>query len=1546
MDQKTPGVKPRRRWRKFLLVAAVVFAGLVLLVIFLAPPVICSVAKSKIPSVLGEMLGADVAVEDVTFSWSGRIGAGGFKIVPKGFSEALVEVRKVDVETSLLSAATGKYLATVEVTGLRIVVEKDASGRFNYETLGKKEPEAAPAPAATPSPYVRAKVRVREGEVVFRAGGRETVFKNISAGADIDTLEKPIGYSFSLEDPAGGKVAAGGVFDMGKKAGSLLMENATLSLKNLAAAAGAYGPVADLDGMARLNLNYEGKGLPQVGGRGEVEVSDLKVESNGKTVKLARIVLSHEGALDEKGNGAHAVRLSLGPALESRLKADVKDALGTPALVVMAEADSDLAVLGETLRQVIELKQDVKLEGRAGFKGRVETRGKDSVRFDVDAKVADLVAVDKTRHEIDKSIEVKAAGEWDGARRALEVRGLKLDSSFASLEGKGGFSTGSPFNVEGSSFKLEADLEKLAAKLESFLEKPPALGGSVSLNAKYAGEKINVDGGLSGFRFDKLGPLNATLKHDGTLDKKGSGRHMLRVESGKALTADVTADVKEVFDVTPSVQVRFDVKSDLGALTEMVRGILPLKKDLRFEGNAVLAGETNVRVRKDTQGKGNSLLAAGLSAKADLSNLAAIEGRKRTEIDKTVKLAVEGSWDGVKSALDLKGFTLESSLATVKARGKCSLDSTLNVGESSLQLTAELDKLADKLALFMESPPELGGSVSLDAKYVGEKFNVDGGLSGFRFDKLGPLNATLKHDGTLDKKGSGRHVLRVESGKALTANVTADVKEAFDVTPSVQARFDAKSDIGALVEMLRGVLPVKKELRFEGKGECRGDVQASCRLDPKKQAPPVVSADFSLDASLADLAAVDAKTKKRTEIDKGVTLKAEGSWNGAKPSMDLKALALNSSFATVGAKGGFSPGTPLNVKESSLRLDANLEYLSKKLAVFMEAPPVLGGTVSLNAKYDGERYEMNGSTEGLKVDKIGPIKAALVQKGVYKAAEGGVLKIEEGKLTSNAVNANLSGEALSFMDEKKRQVNLKLDAVVLPVELSRWVRDLNLGGPEIRVHATVGMKPEEITASGGTQLDGLTWKDAADVIKTAKAQPVEFSLKLKGGDVAVKSKIAHFEWVDQGYSAKGALESDITHGPKGTKGTTKVANLEIVAGENVVKDPLVTVVEDVFIEAEAVRIKTARITSSFLRGDLSGSVRNWEKQPEFVAIRGSFKYIPDKLGAVLAPWLPGKLEGSGEKALDFKLDGKASTKELLSILRGTQGSFDLDLAKYTQTGLSVSGKTHFELMGGRMKSATPMEVNQGNAKVEALIDFREAEKKPQSTLDIQAKNVAANAEMGPLLEKINPIFYTQKIGGKVDGKVDSSLVLEWDGPIDPSTPEWIPAAKKSLKGGGNLAVRNLSIAGSPTVEAILSVLGEENKIQGEFLAGGIQIAGGRVNCGDATLNLAKYALKFSGWVDLDNKMKMMVEMPVTKSIAKKYGNIEKYIGKTFFVPLEGHTYKPRLDFEAAIQELAKRALEGVVKEKAKEVLQDKAKDVIEDKGKDLLDGLFKKKKKK
>jgi hypothetical protein len=1239
-----PAPPKKQRWKKVLLVTGGVFAGLILVILITGPFIIGAVAKSQIVSIVEEKLQAKASVGSVSFSWSGHIQVDDVRLVPKNFRDPLVEVKKVDVNVSLGSAIGGSYIADVEVVAPKIIVEKGADGKFNYEFPPQpaKESRKAGEKAADKNPFVQANVRIRDGEVRIRGGGRETVYRNLAVDAKVDTLDKPITYAVSLDT-----VKVTGGFDLNTRSGPATLVLDRFSLRNATGAARAYSDILELDGTISGSLDYQIKGAPRFAGKGRLEIADFRMDQT----LLDRVTVTHDGAIDDKGSGRHVLTISSGKAIDSTLTLDVIDAFGARIVKTDVKADLDLAALADLLR------------------------------------------------------------------------------------GK--------------------------------LPKGMALAGAISVR--------------------------------GTCDSRG-----------------------------------------------------PTQADLD-------AGKLRVGARVD-----------------------------------------------------------------------------ITIAAKNLDITMD------------------GKPMKLDA-------------------------VTVHHVGTLSENGSGKNSITIDSGKALSVQAQVDVTDALGKTPAVAADLAGSSDLGALGALLEKLIGMKPGMALEGAATLKGKVQA--------QGADLAKADLGV--TLANVVAVDTKTKKRYDVDQAVELKLTGGWNGKTKTATAEAIKLTSSFATMDGKGGAAIGGELpEIKESTFKLDADLEKLGAKLALFMEDAPVLRGTIAATASYAGDRYDLDATVQHvtirtekkvredgrdvIKTDTTGPIDATISQKGVLSLAKGGGFRIETGVVKSSAVDLKLTGEIRNVMEES-REGEIRLEAALRPEELSKWVSNLDMGGPEINARVLVAIQKKTFAVTGQTQLAGLTMKGETST-RTVKTGPVDFLLTKTDPILVAVVTAPMVEWLDKGLSAKGALESRLSQTGKDVVGTTKLSNLEVTdEKKNVVKDPGLTIVHDVELadQNKTIDLKKVEVSSSFLRGTITGRILRLDPALEFQKVHLAFKYLPTKLGAVAKPWLPGKLEGTEEKVLDITLDGKAASSKVLAILRGTTGAIDVDLATFTMDGLSVTGRTRLDLKDGKLVSGTPLSVNKGKTDLNASLDFGPPEKKPQSTLTFNAREVDANGQMGPLLERINPIFHTSGVDAKVDGQIQSDFKMIWTGPIDPDEKDWVAAASRSLSGSGLFSVQNLNILGSPAVGQIMSAIGQDkNALQGEVIATTIRIANGRCEYENMLLRggrkdpsvlqrdqeqLAldrqqleaekdklspreyqnrvvelkvreddlpfRYTLKFTGWVGFDKKMQLRVLMPMTQNMAKSHASLTKYIGTSFWVDLTGTTESPRLDLNKMLSEAVKRAAEGVVMDKLDDALK-------------------------
>jgi hypothetical protein len=127
--------------------------------------------------------------------------------------------------------------------------------------------------------------------------------------------------------------------------------------------------------------------------------------------------------------------------------------------------------------------------------------------------------------------------------------------------------------------------------------------------------------------------------------------------------------------------------------------------------------------------------------------------------------------------------------------------------------------------------------------------------------KLGTL--IFSHQGGIDEKGSGRHVLTLSSGKALAATLTADVTDAFN-SRVVKTELQVDSDLAELAEVLRGTGKLPKGMAMTGaislRGRCDSKGPTQADLDAQKLRVGA-SVDVTLTGSNLDLT-MDGKPMK------------------------------------------------------------------------------------------------------------------------------------------------------------------------------------------------------------------------------------------------------------------------------------------------------------------------------------------------------------------------------------------------------------------------------------------------------------------------------------------------------------------------------------------------------------------------------------------------------------------------------------------------------------------------------------------------------------
>jgi hypothetical protein len=764
------------------------------------------------------------------------------------------------------------------------------------------------------------------------------------------------------------------------------------------------------------------------------------------------------------------------------------------------------------------------------------------------------------------------------------------------------------------------------------------------------------------------------------------------------------------------------------------------------------------------------------------------------------------------------------------------------------------------------------------------------------------------HEGALDAEGRGRQSVTLAAGAALVGSATADL----GASPRAAVKVEFESDLSALSRALEGTwaAPALEGIaRVRGSMGAGGDGSAKARWSAEVQGDGVAVGGARLGTVRLETAgAVEASGRPEgsASLRVGERIAARVEWapdpeaGGGARRVSLEAGADAAELSRVfGAAAGLRPGVRLEGK-ATLRGRAALRESGES-----------GGDLILAAE------KLWAVDAGGRRREVEPSLSAKLTWG-WDAASG---RLRVPSLEVVTAWGRLEGSAEVSREGRWAPRRVFVKAAADLEQAGARLALVAAEPPALRGRLEAGVRFEE----GRFRLDGT----AGALVASRGGTPADASMALAGrlefpeGGVRAGIESGTFAWSRPGGAVRGALSGRFSYARGRTEGLLGVRDLEIGDGRQVLaREPRVDLEHDATFGAGGAEIRKLGLVSRALRLEAAGraGAAGWD-------LRARGRYLPEALGAALRPWWSGRLEGSEEREVEVRLEASAAQAGeggLWGFLRRARGEARADLAPVTVTGITASGSVRAELRDGRVSVAAPLSVNGGTAHVSGTLDLRAKEAGPRSALAIRAQGVRANAEMGPLLEKISPIFHTAN--GTVEGKVEGEAALEWGVPAE----RGVRAALDALSGRAVFAARELWVTGSPAVVELLGALGEEGAVRGELLATDVRVGSGRCSYEAMTLRLARYALRFTGWVGFDGRMELLVEMPLTERFLQRYPRLGRLSGKTFFVTLEGTVARPRLDLDRAIQELLRRALEGAAQEK----LEDAIRRLLERRGKD------------
>ncbi len=477
----------------------------------------------------------------------------------------------------------------------------------------------------------------------------------------------------------------------------------------------------------------------------------------------------------------------------------------------------------------------------------------------------------------------------------------------------------------------------------------------------------------------------------------------------------------------------------------------------------------------------------------------------------------------------------------------------------------------------------------------------------------------------------------------------------------------------------------------------------------------------------------------------------------------------------------------------------------------------------------------------------------------------------------------------------------------------------------------------------------IVWKDLPlDAVAKLGFLPeaIERLAGLAGGTISCRvdrTRVGHPIAIDGDLSVRGL---DLAFAPK------EVGEEPFLLHEEEVGLELDLGLDAAALDAELVRV---HLESTALSGDVQGKLENLGALAEdaapsaeparAVAVEGRFTYVPDRIGALLARWIPGKLSGTEPQPLSFTVDGPLVRGDMLTMLSALDVRADLRLATFETAGLRTQGDLGVTEKGGRAAIDGRFDLSGGSVRMIGDLGLVPGASGP-STLSMKVEGAQARGELAPLLAWLHPIFAGLSAAntGALEGTIALDLELAWPGPL-PLAELQIGAQGvdwKALSGGGSFALAKAGVQGSTILDQLLELVGKPGQNQLSLQPLAFHIAAGRLAYAKPwTWTLGGAKTTFGGSIGFDRSLDLAWSVPLSEGFLKRQNLPKELAGQVLTLPLSGTLDRPTLEWKGALDELAKGALKDELSQRvdeARKELEEKLGDGLKEKlGGDLGD---------
>ena len=300
-------------------------------------------------------------------------------------------------------------------------------------------------------------------------------------------------------------------------------------------------------------------------------------------------------------------------------------------------------------------------------------------------------------------------------------------------------------------------------------------------------------------------------------------------------------------------------------------------------------------------------------------------------------------------------------------------------------------------------------------------------------------------------------------------------------------------------------------------------------------------------------------------------------------------------------------------------------------------------------------------------------------------------------------------------------------------------------------------------------------------------------------------------------------------------------------------------------EQDRIALKSLQVDSSL--GKIKGSGTFSRISKDLLAdCKGDLALTMDEATKLLKDLLPEGLTMKGKGDITFACEGSLSPpddKPLLSSLNG-EGSVQVESVDYEGVGSIKNLRSkNLSLVKGILDTTLEGLLNGGPAQIAGKCDFNQKKPDVQVTMDVQDVKLSQDVT---LLGYIVPVLITTS-EGNLSGKANVSAQASWQG------FEWDSEISRTIKGKGNLSVRDGTVQSQNVLAEILKFAGQSETFQFEQILTAFRLSDGKIFNDNIQLNGKDLDLNLKGWTSL-------AYVPSQKGNPLEYSVTGDFIGKS------------------------------------------------------------------